>query len=474
MQIPINEIYVPQRIRDVDQEAVEGLRVSMEQYGLLSPITVTRSDGLKLPLKYTLICGAHRFRAWCLSSYGEEFVAGCIEAHILPQTTAPALLAFIELEENIRRKNLTWQELCLGAGKLFYKLLEADPAFTAKHFSEMLQQHETLTSHQLRIYDATNEYPYILLEDTINRALERLRIARVAELAKEKLRRQQEKRAKENTEYNAWNRAYTEESDSSVGDELVTLAGSFAPIFPSALDLLQSLDDDSVDLVVTDPPFFIAIQDGRHRRSLGEGAIYAPEQQDKPEDMYAVLTPCIPHFARVLKPGCHIYMFFPIERLAELRQLFETVGFLVNKVPLIWVRQSTGTAANQPYYLPSSQYQAILMAFAPGERRRLQKFGLSNVLLYNAIPPQHKTHPLEIPWFVYSDLISRSACPGDTMIDPFCGTGNSIVAGIKSYCKILTAELREDYRNLATLKAQEAEAWLRDSGGTQETEESNV
>lgn len=467
MQIPINEIYVPRRIRDVDENAVEELKVSIEQYGLLSPITITPADGLKPPFKYTLVCGAHRFRAWCLSLCGED-----IEARILPQTTVPTLLAFAELEENIRRKDLTWQELCLGAGKLFYKLLKADPAFTAKRFSEMLQQDEALTSHQLQIYDACNEYPHILLEDTINRAKERLRIARVAELAKEKLRRQQEMRLSKQEVNKSFDgpgdMPICYDSPPDIYCPLVAPAGSFSPILSSALDLLQNLDDDSVDLCVTDPPFFITIQDGRHRRSLGEGAIYDPKQKDKPNDMYTVLAPCIPHFARVLKPGCHCYMFFPIERLTELRQMFEAVGFLVNTVPLIWVRQGVGAAANQPYYLPGSQYQAILMGFAPGERRRLQKLGQSNVLLYNAIPPQHKTHPLEVPMFVYSDLVARSACPGDIMIDPFCGTGNSIVAGIKSYCKVLAAELREDYRNLATLKAQEAEAWLRDIGkGTQ-------
>lgn len=469
MQIPISEIYVPQRIRGVDEDAVEEMKVSIEQYGLLSPITIARADGLKPPLKYTLVCGAHRLSAWT-QLFDAGSVSPCIEAHILPQTNAPTQLAFVELEENIRRKNLAWYELCLGVGKLYFDLLKADPVFPAKRLSEMLQQNQRLTSHQLQLYDARNEYPHVMLEDTINRAIERLRLAQVAELAKEKLRRQREKRTKEDTEYNAWNQAGIKEPESSDDPLRACPAGSFAPIFPSALDLLQALDDNSVDLCATDPPFFITIQNGRHRRSLGEGAIYSPEQKDKPEDMYKILAPCIPHLARVLKPGCHIYMFFPIERLAEFRRLFESVGFLVNTVPLIWVRQGVGAAANQPYYLPGSQYQAILMAFAPGERRRLQKQGQSNVLLYDAIPPQHKTHPLEIPMFVYSDLIARSACPGDTMIDPFCGTGNSIVAGIKSYCKVLAAELREDYRNLATLKAQEAEAWLRDAGGTPEME----
>lgn len=78
------------------------------------------------------------------------------------------------------------------------------------------------------------------------------------------------------------------------------------------LELLKSLQDNSVDLVVTDPPFGVNFQSHRRKEK------YEHIQND---DNLEFLPELMVELNRVLKPDTHIYMFCA----------FKTIDIFINR-----------------------------------------------------------------------------------------------------------------------------------------------
>lgn len=96
--IPIKEITVPERLREVDEDHALAIQASVVEHGLLNPITVRATPAAKKG-KFTLVAGAHRLRAVELLDERE------IEALIVSADQDEAVL--IEVEENLFRNDLS-------------------------------------------------------------------------------------------------------------------------------------------------------------------------------------------------------------------------------------------------------------------------------------------------------------------------------------------------------------------------------
>lgn len=96
--IPIKDIIVPERLREVDEDHALAIQASIVEHGLLNPITVRPTPAAKGG-KFTLVAGAHRLRAVKLLDERE------IEALIVAADQDEAIL--IEVEENLFRNDLS-------------------------------------------------------------------------------------------------------------------------------------------------------------------------------------------------------------------------------------------------------------------------------------------------------------------------------------------------------------------------------
>ena len=96
--INIDEIFIPERIRPVDEDHAQVIAASIAANGLINPITVRATPNAKKG-KYTLVAGAHRLRA-CMLNKAETIDAVVVSAD---QTTAKIL----EVSENLFRNELS-------------------------------------------------------------------------------------------------------------------------------------------------------------------------------------------------------------------------------------------------------------------------------------------------------------------------------------------------------------------------------
>jgi ParB/RepB/Spo0J family partition protein len=118
--IPIDSIHVGERLRPLDEKAVQGLMDSIRDLGLLNPINVTENPGGDLP--YRLSAGGHRREA-CKRLGWKEITA------TVSMLTGP-LAELIEVDENLMQTALTLAERAIFTArrKQLYEAIHPETA----------------------------------------------------------------------------------------------------------------------------------------------------------------------------------------------------------------------------------------------------------------------------------------------------------------------------------------------------------
>ena len=177
--------------------------------------------------------------------------------------------------------------------------------------------------------------------------------------------------------------------------DLVTLVEADAQRF------LAGLASESIDLVVTDPPYRFA-----------RGTTYFKEWfADLPDDTWPEV---LGELHRVLRADRHAYVFCDRRTHPIFTDAAAAAGFRVHD-PLIWDKDRIGLGSG-PW---RSQYELIL--FLEKGRRAGNRRDLGNV--QRARPPA-RGYPTEKPVALLRTLIAQSSQPGELVLDPFCGSGN--------------------------------------------------
>lgn len=210
------------------------------------------------------------------------------------------------------------------------------------------------------------------------------------------------------------------------------------------VELLRGLPDNSVDLVLTDPPYGIDYQSARRT----DRSAWKPKILNDKKPFLAF----IPELRRILKPtGCAM-----IFTRWDVQQAFidemESSGLRVRSV-LIWDKQAHSMGDLKRAY--GSRYESILFhsgdGFAfPGKRPQ-------DVVVCPRVSPNKLVHPNEKPVDLLKTLISQVTTGGDTVLDCCMGSGSTGVAAVSLGRKFIGMELSEQYFHLAQDRITEAE-----------------
>lgn len=184
-----------------------------------------------------------------------------------------------------------------------------------------------------------------------------------------------------------------------------------------AVDWLKSLPDNSVDLLVTDPPYESL---EKHRKTGTTTRLKNSKSSSNdwfsifPNDRFAEL---FAEVYRVLKPNAHFYLMCDQETMFHAKPIGEAAGFKFWK-PLVWDKCAIGMG-----YHYRARYELVLF-FEKG-KRKLNNLGIPDVLTFKRV---HRGYPTEKPVALFETLIEQSTQPGDVVADPFFGSGASLVA----------------------------------------------
>ena len=409
MDLEIKEIYIsPDRQRQaIKESAVAELAVSIQARGQLHPIVVTELDRARFPdlplhLKYQLVAGYRRLLATALLKQP------IIKAELHSNLTRIEQEE-IELDENLMREQLSWQDEIKAKSRLveLRKQLYGDSIRdVAAHVGESRGE---LWEDQ-RLAKAIELIPELANSKNKTQAQNKLRLlqrretltAKAAELQAGKL-------------------------------DPALLAYETKVKLGDALTLVKTWPTGVFHCIVTDPPYGINLDSGETKKGNAHPQIYA----DDTYDVMDLTAQIIPEAYRILQENTHAYFFFDIKQYARILRLLTEAGFTVDPIPLVWVKPGSGQV-NHPDSRWGSGYEACF--FCRKGNRALLRQGQSNVLQHDPVPSNKKIHPVEKPVSLLRQLIESSTAPGEVVVDFFGGSGSTAEAAMQTGRNFLLCE----------------------------------
>jgi DNA modification methylase len=221
--------------------------------------------------------------------------------------------------------------------------------------------------------------------------------------------------------------------------------------FDDCLNLLKSLPDNSVDLILTDPPYGINYNNNRRNKSgkiKTENGILN-DSKENIDFLSLVIAECY----RVLKDGRHIYWFGRFDALYKQAFEFEENKFII-KNELIWVKNNHGTGDLLYSYAP--KHESILYAIKRVKKSskvfKLQKINETtrhnNILEFSKVSKSDLVHDHQKPIDLLKFLIKKSSLENEIVLDMFAGSGSTLFAAKELNRQFIGCELDEHYYNL--------------------------
>ena len=222
------------------------------------------------------------------------------------------------------------------------------------------------------------------------------------------------------------------------------MPGSFSIHQANAFEFLEELADESIDCVVTDPPYESL---EKHR------AVGTTTRLKKSEASSNIWFSVIPNTSfpqlmtqiyRVLKKDRHFYLFCDQETMFAAKPAAEAAGFKFWK-PLVWDKCAIGMG-----YHYRARYEFILF-FEKG-KRKLNNLSIPDILAHKRI---HNGYPTQKPTELLEVLIEQSTQTGETVLDPFMGSGSTGAAALNLTRSFIGADIA-DYALETASKSLEA------------------
>ena len=221
------------------------------------------------------------------------------------------------------------------------------------------------------------------------------------------------------------------------------------------LELMKDIPDNSIDLIVTDPPYRVT-----SRGSAGNSGGMLQKKINKQGKVFSFndisCKQYAPEFYRILKDGTHCYVMCNHTNLIEMLNVFTNVGFKFVKC-LIW---NKGNKIMGQFYMNQFEY---IMFFRKGKAKKINNCGTSDILEV----PNKKTkingkniHDTEKPIDLMKILIENSSKENEIVLDPFMGIGSTGVACINTNRNFIGIELDEKYFEIAKKRIEETEEQL--------------
>lgn len=205
------------------------------------------------------------------------------------------------------------------------------------------------------------------------------------------------------------------------------------------LELMEKIPDGSVDMVLTDPPYGICYQS--HRRK----SVYDRITNDDSVDF---LPPLFGEMNRILKNNTAVYCFCSWHNVDVFKMEFEKV-FTIKNI-LIWAKSNHGSGDLLGSYAP--RYEMILYGT---KGRRVLEGKRTDDIIY-ADKTQNRFHPTEKPVRLLERIIAKSSAKGDSVFDPFMGSGSTGVACVNTGRDFIGIEKEEKYYEIAQKRIMEA------------------
>lgn len=198
----------------------------------------------------------------------------------------------------------------------------------------------------------------------------------------------------------------------------------------NTFEIIKTFEDESFDLICTDPPFGQNINYGRSQ--LGHRTIENDNNLEWLDDWSK-------NAYRILKNNTHCIVFWQWRTYSQLENIMLKNGFILKTVG-IWDKKNAGLGNGL-----AEQYEQICF-FKKGNAR--QNFFRGNVFRIGRINGRPE-HPHQKPVDLICELLKLCSKENDSVLDCFMGSGSVGLACKATNRNFTGIELDENYFNLS-------------------------
>lgn len=399
--IPVDKVIVEyDRIRE-DLGDLNVMQESIKRFGQLQPIILSDTNAL--------IDGFRRFTSMKLMGHTEVW-------YINQGNVDELLSRELELEANLLRKDMTWQEKAKGLAELDRVKRERNPNWNQNLTAAVAGTSQRQISQSISITKMAELFPEINEAKTLKQALN------IAKSKATQLVRQKEV-------------SDAPQIFASIEERI---------ILGDSVEVIRSVPDRTFDAIITDPPFGVDY-DKRVSNTVGAASAY----QDDAASYERILS-MAPDMYRVLKDNGWLVWFCGISWYERIKEVFRASGFTVDEIPIIWDRSIGRTFTSRPDRWFTRGYDIAIHAIK-GEPRMVLR-NRSNVIQIAPVEGSDRELLVERPVELYSELISRLTIPGEVVADFFVGSGSCPAAAASLGRKYFGVELDPGRRATAIKK----------------------
>jgi len=231
------------------------------------------------------------------------------------------------------------------------------------------------------------------------------------------------------------------------------------------LEIMKEIPDKSVDLVLTDPPYNISeettlIYDTRVKS--GKRIIHLDADWDKfsDEDFLNMMYKFIDEVYRILKDSGSFICFTSDGYLSFLRSYIRNKGMIYRQT-CVWIKSNPLPQLRKVKFMHATELFFCVNKKRGEDSFRWENGERTNVFYHPIVSGKERTsHPTQKPKWLFEELIKYYTRTNDLVLDPFLGSGTTLVAckelgrqgiGIeinKEYCDIAVKRIKNTIRPL--------------------------
>lgn len=198
---------------------------------------------------------------------------------------------------------------------------------------------------------------------------------------------------------------------------------------------LESIPDESIDLIVTDPPYLMKYKTGRRKDKTHKFCSEIIGDDDS-----TLIMNYINECYRVLKNNSACYMFCNVNKVDFFKRELEKAGFTIKNM-IIWVKNNHTAGDLVAQY--GKKYEILF--YVNKGRCQIRGKRLTDVWEFDKVNGKKQLHQNQKPIELIKQCIVKSSDEGAIVFDGFMGSGTTAIACLETGRHYIGYELDQEY-----------------------------
>jgi len=211
-------------------------------------------------------------------------------------------------------------------------------------------------------------------------------------------------------------------------------------VIMDCLEGMKDIPDNSVDLILTDPPFNVGIDYGKNTNDVMNDSDYSYWIEKR-----------LLEFERIIKNGKPIIIFTGDKKIYSILNAVKNTNLMFHHHFFKWNKPSGQRGLSGWVLFNRTELALLLTKGKPQQNILNRKILYSDTLIHENTKPNDKdavNHPCRRPTKLYSHIIKGMTKKNDIILDPFLGSGTTLLACKETNRIGLGFEINPEYESI--------------------------